>query len=916
MPSGEMVCPGCILQLFEAALKFDHRWPAKWAGKVLQIEDFVSILEPEFLARLLWKRTGTEREAERLAGLNPSGLYGQERGQDYQYCPTCKDPICLIDGCNHITCRCGASFCYKCGANAEGDSRHWEWNVGCPQYGNEHLPQDEEEEEEEVYSATAWRDRLIRINSEFSGRLGDWAWNFAMQNSDFELRSHMSNFSTEAAVAMPAREHWLPVVNAMMAFSSSHGVMEERWTRILTDDSRPVLHRWEDGQAMPFGRFLYPAGGERPTGPEFGRLLNMAWYLDLYRGMKLTHMLREPVADMFDFSFGSQRLRAIRWIVDRLNADTTDFSGPENYAVIACGPGGTAASRLLGAEILATLHSLHGRSRIYLPNIQRGVTFTELGSGSILMHVYDERIHVDELDYHILIAMQDQLLPWEEQGSQLWGWLRELFTDPWDILTDVRETFENVADAADRPATLYLCDEDEDEESDEESDDEEMEDYDDGTNWDFRSNPDSDSGRPRPIPRNLRITFANETVVGDWAWNVAMQNAGPDLRAHLSESVLPEPDDIFGRGVRPAREHWLPVIQAMLAFSETHGITEEEWTRIVNRNFRLLPITIYPETEREMLNLLYAPGSDHPTGRAWARLSRMASQLLSHLECLFVEVVVDPEIFSGHFLRQPISGVFNLNVAEGRRNAAIWMHERMHNGTTTDNWREPENYAIFACGPGGRAASRRIGAELCVTLEGSRGYTGIHLPGIERTVTFTFSTLSDVIVHVSDAPLHFLNVTSEDDTASINETRFRHLAVMNDASSMSRSDQDDHLERWMWELFTDPERIFIEVREAAVNGTRMDPPSTLYLGGDLKVVRFDSEPMKPDRDSESDEDDEMTDAGVGDSDDEEIGEHDGEFANDEDVEMVEVDGEDEGHQEVAEKYVRYHLRSSVDIARR
>jgi hypothetical protein len=49
----------------------------------------------------------------------------------------------------------------------------------------------------------------------------------------------------------------------------------------------------------------------------------------------------------------------------------------------------------------------------------------------------------------------------------------------------------------------------------------------------------------------------------------------------------------------------------------------------------------------------------------------MASQLLSHLECPFVDVVVDPEIFSGHFLRQPISGVFNLNVAEGRRNAAI-----------------------------------------------------------------------------------------------------------------------------------------------------------------------------------------------------------------------------------------------------
>ena len=122
---------------------------------------------------------------------------------------------------------------------------------------------------------------------------------------------------------------------------------------------------------------------------------------------------------------------------------------------------------------------------------------------------------------------------------------------------------------------------------------------------------------------------------------------------------------------------------------------------------------------------------------------------------------------------------------------------------------------------------------------------------------------------------------------------------MNDASSMSRSDQDDHLKRWMWELFTDPERIFIEVREAAANGIRMDPPSTLYLGGDLRVVRLDYKPMKPDRDSESDEDDEMADGRAVESDDEEMEENGGEFVNDEDVEMADLDEEDEGHQEAA-----------------
>jgi hypothetical protein len=194
MPGGEMVCAGCILPFFEAALKFDHHWPAEWAGKVLRIEDFASILGPEFLARLLWKRTAMEIEAERLAGLNPSGMEGQVRGTDYQYCPTCKRPIALKDGCNHVTCKCGENFCFKCGEFADGDSSHWEWNVGCPRWGNEHLPENEEfEEDDEMYSATAWRINLIRMINEFS--LGYWAWNVAMQNSDLELRGVMQHFA-------------------------------------------------------------------------------------------------------------------------------------------------------------------------------------------------------------------------------------------------------------------------------------------------------------------------------------------------------------------------------------------------------------------------------------------------------------------------------------------------------------------------------------------------------------------------------------------------------------------------------------------------------------------------------------------------------------------------------------------------
>ena len=31
-------------------------------------------------------------------------------------CPGCHCPTIKSEGCNHISCRCGAHWCYKCGA--------------------------------------------------------------------------------------------------------------------------------------------------------------------------------------------------------------------------------------------------------------------------------------------------------------------------------------------------------------------------------------------------------------------------------------------------------------------------------------------------------------------------------------------------------------------------------------------------------------------------------------------------------------------------------------------------------------------------------------------------------------------------------------------------------------------------------
>lgn len=49
------------------------------------------------------------------------------REKNYQRCFNCGATIELSDACNHISCDCGAEFCYICG-------REWEGLHGCPHY--------------------------------------------------------------------------------------------------------------------------------------------------------------------------------------------------------------------------------------------------------------------------------------------------------------------------------------------------------------------------------------------------------------------------------------------------------------------------------------------------------------------------------------------------------------------------------------------------------------------------------------------------------------------------------------------------------------------------------------------------------------------------------------------------------------
>jgi hypothetical protein len=126
-----MVCRFCITPIFEKILEYDFYYPARWAGEELHVEDFDDVLSKEFV--VWYKQKGAEITARRKAAWveSPEGL---TRGVDYQVCPRCKSCVGLEDGCNHISCLCGGSFCFLCGDVAFDDgSGHWDVG-GCPRY--------------------------------------------------------------------------------------------------------------------------------------------------------------------------------------------------------------------------------------------------------------------------------------------------------------------------------------------------------------------------------------------------------------------------------------------------------------------------------------------------------------------------------------------------------------------------------------------------------------------------------------------------------------------------------------------------------------------------------------------------------------------------------------------------------------
>ena len=73
--------------------------------------------------------TCEEYQREKKNDENDEKFNEYVRGNNFKQCPRCKRWVEKIDGCNHISCPCGARFCYNCGQLKNN------FDHGCPNCG-------------------------------------------------------------------------------------------------------------------------------------------------------------------------------------------------------------------------------------------------------------------------------------------------------------------------------------------------------------------------------------------------------------------------------------------------------------------------------------------------------------------------------------------------------------------------------------------------------------------------------------------------------------------------------------------------------------------------------------------------------------------------------------------------------------
>ncbi|KAK8051665.1 ibr finger domain protein [Apiospora rasikravindrae] len=163
-------CRNCLRRLFEDSMRDETLFPPKCCKKVIPLDGNAKFLPPAVIEafrrktielstpnRTYCHRKGCsafippERSATGVARCRDCGAktctsckkasHGGDCPQDkqlqkvivlagregWQRCPKCRTMVELDVGCNHMTCRCGAQFCYVCGATwKQCDCERWD----------------------------------------------------------------------------------------------------------------------------------------------------------------------------------------------------------------------------------------------------------------------------------------------------------------------------------------------------------------------------------------------------------------------------------------------------------------------------------------------------------------------------------------------------------------------------------------------------------------------------------------------------------------------------------------------------------------------------------------------------------------------------------------------------------------------
>jgi hypothetical protein len=288
-----MICEACIKFQFDKALDIsDAEWPARWGNEELDPRDFASFLLQDYINAYLTKHA--EIAAWRR-DYQPEPLEDLRLGEDYQVCPRCKEFRYLDGDCMVILCRCLASFCFRCGVEAEdidGLDREGHWNMpdGCKRYarpgsGSAQHDGDSGGSGSEEDSRSAKLERLDFAVSRF---------NVAMQGAKppgFVLLRRFLDVDTSLS------PYEMTIVWNMVSARPPH-LSEEEWNA--------GKHLRERCLKEFLNHVKASRGVERGTRHEYLHVLHGAY------------LLLEPIGGIYNMSRLQNRLTACSWLADRI----------------------------------------------------------------------------------------------------------------------------------------------------------------------------------------------------------------------------------------------------------------------------------------------------------------------------------------------------------------------------------------------------------------------------------------------------------------------------------------------------------------------------------------------------------------------------------------------------------------------